>query len=94
MLITFLVDFLKFELQVSSAFGYSSELLCSSGNHYFEAMASVDPIDISSTDSDSDSDLREIDNYRDESPVRDTVSSVNTRTLPSWASSNHSTGDT
>lgn len=46
-------------------------------------MASMEPIDI--TSSDSDSDLREIDNYRDESPEREAVSSVNaavTRRLP------------
>ncbi|CAA2960840.1 helicase-like transcription factor CHR28 [Olea europaea subsp. europaea] len=48
-------------------------------------MASVDPIDI--TSSDSDSDLREIDNYRDESPVRDTAASASSRVLPPWASS-------
>ncbi|KZV41094.1 hypothetical protein F511_14070 [Dorcoceras hygrometricum] len=48
-------------------------------------MASLDPIDISS--SDSDSDLREIDNYREGSPVTDSASSVK-RVLPSWGSSN------
>ncbi|CAA0830604.1 SNF2 domain-containing protein / helicase domain-containing protein / zinc finger protein-related [Striga hermonthica] len=51
-------------------------------------MASLDPIDISS--SDSDSDLREIDNYRDESPIRDTSSSVPPRILPAWMSQNNS----
>lgn len=71
-----------YELQVSSAFAYTPELV----NHSSVAMASADPIDISS--SDSDSDLREIDNYTDESPGRDTTSSVRTRTLPHWASSN------
>ncbi|KAI3472979.1 hypothetical protein Pfo_030030 [Paulownia fortunei] len=78
----------RFSCVVSSAFGYSSQLESLPGNHSFVAMASVDPIDISSTDSDSD--LREIDNYRDESPVRDTASSINSRILPSWASSTHS----
>ncbi|KAL0310107.1 UNVERIFIED_CONTAM: Helicase-like transcription factor CHR28 [Sesamum radiatum] len=85
-----ILDYLRrFSCVVSSAFGYSSELLVNApGNHSLAAMASVDPIDISSTDSDSD--LREIDNYRDESPVRDTASSINSRILPSWASSAHS----
>ncbi|KAL0450881.1 UNVERIFIED_CONTAM: Helicase-like transcription factor CHR28 [Sesamum latifolium] len=85
-----ILDYLRrFSCVVSSAFGYSSELLVNSpGNYSLAAMASVDPIDISSTDSDSD--LREIDNYRDESPVRDTASSINSRILPSWASSAHS----
>ncbi|XP_051130364.1 helicase-like transcription factor CHR28 isoform X2 [Andrographis paniculata] len=55
-------------------------------------MASVHPIEISSssTDSDSDSDLREIDNYKDESPARDTASSLNSRILPSWGSTSNS----
>ncbi|KAL0375485.1 UNVERIFIED_CONTAM: Helicase-like transcription factor CHR28 [Sesamum radiatum] len=85
-----ILDYLRrFSCVVSSAFGYSYELLVNSpGSHSLAAMASVDPIDISSTDSDSD--LREIDNYRDESPVRDTASSINSRILPSWASSAHS----
>ncbi|CAA2995857.1 helicase-like transcription factor CHR28 [Olea europaea subsp. europaea] len=48
-------------------------------------MASMDLIDISS--SDSDSDLREIDNYRDESPVRDSAASSSSRVLPPRASS-------
>ncbi|KAL3615824.1 hypothetical protein CASFOL_040118 [Castilleja foliolosa] len=61
--------------------------------------ASVDPIDISSSDggggsSDSDSEFRAIDNYRDEeSPVKDTASSTTRptpRILPDWALSNHS----
>jgi len=38
----------------------------------------MDAIDISS----DDSDLREIDNYTDESPLRDSATS---RILPSWA---------
>ncbi|XP_011095177.1 helicase-like transcription factor CHR28 [Sesamum indicum] len=85
-----ILDYLRrFSCVVSSAFVYSSELLVNApSNHSLAAMASVDPIDISSTDSDSD--LREIDNYRDESPVRDTASSINSRILPSWASSAHS----
>ncbi|PIN05671.1 Helicase-like transcription factor HLTF/DNA helicase RAD5, DEAD-box superfamily [Handroanthus impetiginosus] len=73
---------------VSSAFGYSFELISLPGNHSFVAMASMDPIDISSTDSDSD--LREIDNYRDESPARDTESSINSRILPAWTHPTHS----
>nr|AMP82929.1 LRR receptor-like serine/threonine-protein kinase [Catalpa bungei] len=74
--------------EVISTFGYSSELISPPGNHSFVAMASADPIDISSTDSDSD--LREIDNYKDESPVRDTASSINSRILPAWAHPTHS----
>ncbi|KAL3654849.1 hypothetical protein CASFOL_000635 [Castilleja foliolosa] len=80
-----ILDWLRhFSCVVSSAFGYSL------------AMALVDPIDISSSDgggsSDSDSELRAIDNYRgDESPVKDTASSATPRILPGWASSNHST---
>ncbi|XP_073138962.1 helicase-like transcription factor CHR28 isoform X2 [Henckelia pumila] len=65
---------------VSSAFGNFTEVLGTS------EMASFDPIDISS--SDSDSDLREIDNYREGSPVTDSASSVNYRVLPSWGPSN------
>lgn len=75
-----------FELQVSSAFACTAELVSAPSNYSSVAMASVNPIDISS--SDSDSDLREIDNYRDESPGRETTSSIRTRTLPHWASSN------
>ncbi|KAL8526409.1 hypothetical protein ACS0TY_015567 [Phlomoides rotata] len=78
-----LLDYLK--SIVSSAFACTSVLVSPLSNHSSIAMASVDPIDISS--SDSDSDLREIDNYRDESPERDTTSSIRTRTLPHWASS-------
>ncbi|XP_047980814.1 helicase-like transcription factor CHR28 isoform X1 [Salvia hispanica] len=37
--------------------------------------------------SDSDSDFREIDNYRDDSPLRDTATTINDRVLPSQASS-------
>ncbi|XP_073297855.1 helicase-like transcription factor CHR28 isoform X2 [Primulina huaijiensis] len=71
---------------VSSAFGNFTEVVGKS------EMASLDPIDISSS-SDSDSDLREIDNYREGSPVTNSASSVNLRVLPSWGSSNppHST---
>ncbi|KAL7095058.1 hypothetical protein ACP275_10G001500 [Erythranthe tilingii] len=88
-----ILDYLRrFSYVVSSAFGQSIELLSPPHNSSFEAMDSVGPIDISSTDSDSD--LREIDNYRDESPERDTLSSMNSRILPSWASSTHSTGQT
>ncbi|KAL6568732.1 hypothetical protein OROHE_004416 [Orobanche hederae] len=84
-----------FSSVVSSAFDYSSGLAGLRVNPPFISMASVDPIDISSTDSgssDSDSDLREIDNYRDESPVRDTntSSSISSRILPDWAIPNHS----
>ncbi|KAL6520832.1 hypothetical protein OROGR_017401 [Orobanche gracilis] len=84
-----------FSSVVSSAFGYSSGLAGLRVNHPFISMAPVDPIDISSTDSgssDNDSDLREIDNYRDESPVRDTntSSSISSRILPDWAIPNHS----
>ncbi|XP_073297854.1 helicase-like transcription factor CHR28 isoform X1 [Primulina huaijiensis] len=73
-------------IQVSSAFGNFTEVVGKS------EMASLDPIDISSS-SDSDSDLREIDNYREGSPVTNSASSVNLRVLPSWGSSNppHST---
>ncbi|CAN4105473.1 unnamed protein product [Withania somnifera] len=44
--------------------------------------APMDAIDISS----DDSDLREIDNYTDESPLRDSATS---RILPSWATDSH-----
>ena len=46
--------------------------------------------------SDSDSDFREIDNYRDDSPLRDTATTINDRVLPSQASSSrpNSTGST
>ncbi|KAG8377152.1 hypothetical protein BUALT_Bualt09G0138800 [Buddleja alternifolia] len=77
-----------FSCVVSSAFGYCAKLASLPDNCPLIGMDSVDPIAISS--SDSDSDLREIDNYRDESPVRDTASSINSRILPSWASSSHS----
>ncbi|XP_042045789.1 helicase-like transcription factor CHR28 [Salvia splendens] len=53
-------------------------------------MASADHIDIASSDSDysdSDSDFREIDNYRDDSPVRDTATTISDRVPPSQASS-------
>ncbi|KAL1545370.1 helicase-like transcription factor CHR28 isoform X1 [Salvia divinorum] len=53
-------------------------------------MASADHIDITSSDSDysdSDSDLREIDNYRDDSPVRDTATTISDGVPPSQASS-------
>ncbi|KAK4481250.1 hypothetical protein RD792_012133 [Penstemon davidsonii] len=72
----------RFSCLVAAAIG-----LGSTENHSLVAMASAVPIDISS--SDSDSDLQEIDNYRDESPSRDTSSSVKPRVLPSWASSIH-----
>ncbi|CAI9768429.1 unnamed protein product [Fraxinus pennsylvanica] len=71
--------------QVGSTFVNSSELIVESEDYLLAIMASVDLIDISS--SDSDSDLREIDNYRDESPVRDTASFSSSRVLPPWASS-------
>lgn len=75
-----LLDYLRrFSCVISSAFGDSSD---------FVAMASVEPIDISSTDSDDDSDLWEnIENYRDDSPVRDTASSINDGIPQSQASS-------
>ncbi|KAG6436994.1 hypothetical protein SASPL_101901 [Salvia splendens] len=53
-------------------------------------MASADHIGIASSDSDysdSDSDFREIDNYRDDSPLRDTATTINDRVPPSQASS-------
>ncbi|EPS68824.1 chromatin remodeling complex subunit, partial [Genlisea aurea] len=52
----------------------------------------IDCIDISSTDSDPD--LREIDNYTDKSPVRDAASSGGSRVLPPWpVSSNNDLAD-
>lgn len=81
-----LLDYLRrFSCIISSAFGGSSD---------FVAMASVEPIDISSSDTD-DSDFWEIDNYRgDDSPVRDTASSINDGMPQSHASSSrpNSTG--
>lgn len=56
-----------FNWQVRSAIGYPSRLLSSPFSHSFVSMDSPDLIDISSTDSDSDSDLRAIDDYRDSS---------------------------
>ncbi|RAL45745.1 unnamed protein product [Cuscuta campestris] len=47
-------------------------------------MASIDVV-ISSDDSSEDSELRAIDEYRDESPTRDSASSAS-RILPPWAS--------
>ncbi|XP_057804348.1 helicase-like transcription factor CHR28 isoform X2 [Salvia miltiorrhiza] len=80
----------RFSCAISSAFGGSSQLIIAPNNHSFVAMASAnqpDPIDISSSDSE-DSDLWEIlDNYRDESPVRDTAISINDGIPPSQASS-------
>lgn len=58
-------------------------------NHSFAAMDSAIPIDISSTDSEDDSDLKEIDNYRDDSPLRDSASSLQDGIFPSGASSSH-----
>ncbi|KAL2541270.1 SNF2 domain-containing protein/helicase domain-containing protein/zinc finger protein-related [Abeliophyllum distichum] len=80
-----ILEILRHSSQVGSTFGNSSELIIESEDYPLAVMASVDPIDISS--SDSDSDLREIDNYRDESPVRDTAASASSRVLPPWASS-------
>ncbi|GER44305.1 SNF2 domain-containing protein [Striga asiatica] len=74
----------RFSFMLRSAFGYPSNLVSLHTNRPSVSMASLDPIDISS--SDSDSDLREIDNYRDESPIRDTSSSVPPRILPAWMS--------
>lgn len=75
----------EIQFQVGSTFVNSSELIVESEDYLLAVMASMDLIDISS--SDSDSDLREIDNYRDESPVRDSAASSSSRVLPPWASS-------
>lgn len=75
------------EFQVNSVIVYPSVLLNPSSGHSLVAMASVDPIDISSTDSDSD--FREIDNYIAESPDKDVTSSTNPRNLATWTSSAH-----
>ncbi|KAH6832386.1 SNF2 domain-containing protein / helicase domain-containing protein / zinc finger protein-like protein [Perilla frutescens var. hirtella] len=81
-----LLDYLRrVSCVISSAFGGSSELVTTPNNHSFVAMASAEPIDISSTDSE-DSDLWEIEHYKgDDSPIRDTVSSINNEILPSRA---------
>lgn len=80
--------FMRLSCVINSAFGGSSQLKIAPNNHSFVAMASADPIDISSTDSD-DPDFLEIDNYRDDSPVRDTDSSINDGIHPSMAFSPH-----
>lgn len=58
-------------------------------------MASVEPIDISSSDSDDSDFWEDIDNYRgDDSPARDAASSINDGMPQSQASSSrpNSTG--
>ncbi|XP_027097487.1 helicase-like transcription factor CHR28 isoform X1 [Coffea arabica] len=72
---------------VGSLFGSSSKLVFARENPHSAGMASVDPIDISSSD---DSILREIDEYFDESPLRDSATSSNARSFPNWAFSSSS----
>lgn len=67
------------------------------GSSDFVAMASVEPIEISSSDNDNDNDndsdsdnsdiWEDIDNYKDDSPIRDTASSINDGIPQSQASS-------
>ena len=73
-------------MQIIEAFRGSSKLVTTPNSHSFAAMASAEPIDISSSDSD-DSDLWEIDNYREDSPSRDTATTINGGVPPSQASS-------
>lgn len=67
---------------VGSLFRSSSDLVFRGESQHSVGMASVDPIDISSSD---DSTLREIDEYQDDSPLRDSATSSNARILPNWA---------
>ncbi|XP_042050150.1 helicase-like transcription factor CHR28 isoform X1 [Salvia splendens] len=76
----------RFSCVISEAFRGSSKLVITPNSHSFAAMASAEPIDISSSDSD-DSDLWEIDNYRDDSLGRDTATTINGGVPPSKASS-------
>ncbi|XP_047945417.1 helicase-like transcription factor CHR28 isoform X3 [Salvia hispanica] len=82
-----LLNYLRhFSCVIIEAFRGSSKLVTTPNSHSFAAMASAEPIDISSSDSD-DSDLWEIDNYREDSPSRDTATTINGGVPPSQASS-------
>ena len=73
------------ELQVGLQFGSSSKLASERENQHSSVMAAMNPIDISSSDSDLTWDL---DDYResDKSPPNEYAASANPRILPSWAS--------
>ncbi|KAA8541439.1 hypothetical protein F0562_025402 [Nyssa sinensis] len=69
---------------VGSPFG-SSKSVAERENHHSVVMAATDPIDITSSDSDSDD--WNLDDYRElvASPLRESAASAGPRNLPQWA---------